>query len=313
MSCRQRIALFSSTVFLLSSCALMPGSDAEQPYQGSIDWLVHEVSSQPLVVPADLTREVALGDRKTIHQRQEESIRLCMADQGFDYEVIPFPENGLEDRSLATYYDGMPPLGDVDAARNEGYGPPPTGKREEPDQNDNLSEDYYLALIGEKPVEGAPGVIRIDDIIGHTLVQTNSCVGKANDELFGSGDLFTKLNLELDGIRMEMERAAANDSNFVEAKKKWHECMSERGFDVQSPEIPWKTLSESFRRGEIDEGEYYSKSKESSVDNAECINESGFVASYNAATEKAARVVGVRAEATLTAYLELTKDALGEV
>lgn len=312
MSRPQNIVIFSSIAFLLSACAISPELGGEQQYEGSIEWLVQEVPNQPLIVPSDLTRQVALDDRKAVHQSQEESIRSCMAAQGFDYEVIPFPENGMEDRSLATYYEGMPPLGDVDAARAKGYGPPPTGERQEPEQDDNLGEDYYLALLGKQPVEGSPGVIRVDDIAGHTLVQTNSCIGKANDKLFESGELFTKLNLELDGIRMEMERIARNDVDFQEAKGSWQNCMSKKGFEVESPEIYWKNLGRSFQSKEITEEEYYSKSTESSVDNAECINESGFVASYNAAVEKAARQVGVRAEATLTAYLELTNEALSK-
>lgn len=316
----QTYALCSIALLVLSACSTgesdneqnTAGEAAVKEYSGSVDWLIQEVPGQPITVPKDMLHAVALEDRRTIHDKQEEAIKSCMAEQGFEYEPQSFPEDDGEVRSLAYYFEGMTPLGDVDAARKSGYGPPLERDLQGPSgQDDSDPPGFFVALIGGEPADGEHGVIKVDTSQGPIHVNTNSCVGKANGAVFGDSAQFTELEIQLDDIRDQMEDIVSSDPDYLQVRDQWQTCMKDRGFaGEEKPEHFRNTLSSFLQQGQITESEYYEKSKESAVDNAECVNSSGYVQAYNTAVEKAARQVGVKAESTLSAYREITDKAL---
>lgn len=317
----QTFALCSIALLALSACSTGETSDkqntareaAVEEYSGSVDWLIQEVPGQPITVPKDMSRAVALEDRRAIHNKQEEAIKSCMAEQGFEYETQAFPEDGGEDLTLAYYFEGMTPLGDVEAARESGYGPPLERDMQGPSgQDDSDPPGFHTALLGGEPADGAPGVVTVDTSQGLIRVNTNSCIGKANGAVFGDSTQYAELEIQLDDIRQQMEDIVSSDPDYLQARDQWQTCMKDGGFpDEEKPEYFRNALSSSLQLGQITESEYYEKSKESAVDNAECVNSSGYVQAYNTAVEKAAKQVGAKAESTLTAYREITDKALG--
>lgn len=300
-------------ITIIATLCACTTNDEEEIYEGPIDWLIREIPGQPLKSARDLSLEVDQEKLKQVHQKQEDAIGECMKNKGFDYERLAFENAGYIEFSWATQLEGLPPIGDVGAAQEKGYGVPPSPRINASKSLIDGAEqplEYSKALLGDPPVDGAEGVIRIEQPGGAKFIQTNSCIGEANRAIFPDGDGYSRTQAELKEIRYEIESIVDNDTEFLDAEREWQRCMSTRGFQAKHPTSIWFDLVTRFHEGSITGEQFTAIAKESAPDNAECVNESGYIEAHNAALERAARTVAKRAEKTLVSYTEAVEHGV---
>lgn len=190
-------------------------------------------------------------------QRQE-LIRSCMAEQGFDYTPVSYPDSfvsyGPEDQEEYVKTQGF---GITTWYGNEEQFQEEAEEFVDPNQEmvDAMSESereaYYAALYGteEEQMEGA--TTEIDPETGEEITYHEGygagCEGEASEEIYGNPgdtqDLWEDLQPQMDQM---YERIQA-DPRVVEFNEEWSSCMAEAGYEVESREKMWETVYEDFQ------------------------------------------------------------------
>lgn len=194
--------------------------------------------------------------------RIQESIRQCMAEQGFEYQPMLPPDDAFRVSTTEESHEEW--------VAEHGFGITTWyGKEEEfrdnaafdwvdPNQEmvDAMSESerqaWYEALYGteEEQMEGTE--VEIDDETGETIyVQTGygaGCQGKAYEEVYGDPAQTEELWEQLSPAFDEMYQRVEADPRIVEANQKWAACMQEAGYEVTTRNDMWETVYEDFQR-----------------------------------------------------------------
>ncbi|MXZ69859.1 MAG: hypothetical protein F4Z17_13050 [Acidimicrobiia bacterium] len=183
-----------------------------------------------------------------MERRVQESIALCMAQEGFEYIPAVRPQDA-----------GFFSFEQEEYARERGFGITTwfgeegifvAGDEEWVDPNGeiiaSLSESemdaYQEVLYGEISF-GDPGpsgeVESIGDLWG------GGCNGKAYEEVYGAMTaVFTELGPQLEELNQRVEA----DPRFREAEEIWAGCMADRGFPYDTQETMFEQVNEEFGR-----------------------------------------------------------------
>lgn len=177
-------------------------------------------------------------------RRVEELVVACMAEQGFEYLPVEYPDFA-DDPAFAAREDLSP----AEYASEYGYGYFTAGMEEQEgpeftDPNSELvealgpaeQEAYYLALYGEQ-AEFDPEAEE-EEVVEYGF--GGGCQGEASEEVYGGGGAQEELNPAYEQL---YERIQA-DPRLVEANAAWSECMSEAGYSYTSQEDVYEYLSE---------------------------------------------------------------------
>lgn len=148
------------------------------------------------------------GTDKIIYDAWQQSIIRCMARQGFEYE--PFEYRGVPPPPLH-------PL-DVEAARHFGYWPPEPPYVDPNRGRTEGSDAYRLALYG---TPDRPG-----------------CTGNEQDRILGSLAWYIEAETSALSSFMTYIGDFATTEEGTQLASEWSKCMSERGYDYDTPKEP---------------------------------------------------------------------------
>ena len=183
-----------------------------------------------------------------MERRVQESIALCMAQEGFEYIPAVRPQDS-----------GFFALDEEEYARERGFGITTwfgeeelfaSGDEEWVDPNGeivaSLSESernaYHEVLYGEDPFgepDGSGEVESLGDLWG------SGCNGMAYEEVYGAMTaVFTELGPQMEELTQRVEA----DPRFREAEEVWAACMADRGFPYDSQEAMFEQVNEEFSR-----------------------------------------------------------------
>jgi hypothetical protein len=189
--------------------------------------------------------EEALGmDQDSMLAREakvQEKIRICMKAEGFDY----IPEDPSQSRMQ---FKAGPDSESPATLRKEGYGITNMPKRvSEPagaggdNPNDAIrealsesdKEAYDIALFGqhEKREEGDRGAVIVRRQVGGKGGGPETepgCAGKAQRQVPGGPEQF------IDAMD-ELKERIGTDARMVAVEREWRECMTESGYDWDTP------------------------------------------------------------------------------
>lgn len=188
--------------------------------------------------------------------RVQESIRQCMAEQGFEYKPMLSPEEAF------TSVD----IDQEEWARTQGFGITTWfGNEEEmmggeewidPNQetleamSDGERKAWEEALWGTQEEQEAQMTPEIDEETGETFYTSigygPGCQGEAYEKEYGDQDA-QDLWLELQPAMDEMYQRVDADPRVVEANEAWSACMSEAGYEVGTRNEMWETVYEDFQ------------------------------------------------------------------
>lgn len=202
--------------------------------------------------------EARLRDQEA---RVQESIRRCMAEQGFEYQPVLPPDDAF--RVDATSEDHE------EWVRKHGFGITTWfGNEEEftdraavewedPNQEmlDAMSESerqaWYDALYGTEEEQMATSEVEIDEETGETIyVQIGhgaGCEGQAYEEVFGDPTRTQELYEQLGPAFEELSQRIEADPRIVELNEDWAACMQEAGYEVTTRNQMWETVYTDFQ------------------------------------------------------------------
>lgn len=176
-------------------------------------------------------------------RRVEELMAACMAEEGFSYLPVEYPEVA-EDPAFTAQQD-LPPL---EYASEYGYGYNTIETAEEAaeefvDPNSEAveamdpaeQEAYYLALYGEQ-AEFDPEAE--EEVVEYGF--GGGCQGEASEEVYGAGGAQEELGPAYEQL---YERVRA-DPRLVEANAAWSACMAEAGHPYRDQDEIYEYLGE---------------------------------------------------------------------
>lgn len=201
--------------------------------------------------------------------RIQESIRQCMAEQGFEYQPMLPPERGVvvdaggesHEEWVEEHGFGVTTwFGNEEEFEDEGVA------WEDPNQEmlDAMSEAerqaWYEALYGTEEEQMADTTVTIDEETGETIYYSTGfgagCQGQAYEAEYGkSQELWEELNPAME----EMWQRIEADPRVVEANENWAACMQEAGYEVTTRNEMYETVYQDFqaRLEEITGGNTY--------------------------------------------------------
>lgn len=181
----------------------------------------------------------------------QESIRSCMAEQGFEY--IPFVYDG------GGYVDFE--FDEREWAETQGFGISTWYNQEETsfegepdfveDPNQELIEAmseseqaaYFEALYGDEQ-QYEPTYDEEGNEIFEYSGFGSGCQGIASEEVYGNQDaLYTEFSVELDDMYAKIE----SDPRIVDMQAGWASCMADAGYTFDNQEDMWTWLGDDFQ------------------------------------------------------------------
>jgi len=185
----------------------------------------------------------------------EESIRLCMAEQGFEYTPVTPPDGAF------TTFD---PEDEAERVATEGFGISTWYGNEEMDTSmtwedpnqervDAMTpaeqEAYWAALHGAE--SDLDQEVEIDPETGEEMYVTSGfgggCQGVAYEEAYGDMDATQDLWEELEPAFEALSARMEADPRIVELNAEWAACMSEAGYTYESREAMYEDVYETFQ------------------------------------------------------------------
>lgn len=191
--------------------------------------------------------------------RIQEAIRVCMAEQGFEYNPVLPPEE-----SFVVYDD----VSEEEWARTQGFGITTWIGREEevasayewtdPNQEilDAMSEAeqeaWHAALWGTPEEQEEQYQTEIDPETGEEIFEWfgygPGCQGQAYEAEYGdpaqTNELWEELNPEFDAMWQRIQA----DPRMVEGNQEWSSCMAEAGFNYTSQEDMYEKVWDDFQQ-----------------------------------------------------------------
>lgn len=180
--------------------------------------------------------------------RRQELIRQCMAEQGFEYIPIQYP-----DSPSAVTYD------EEEMARTHGFWITTWFGNEEEfeveeaweDPNheiaeamsDSEREAYYAALYGSADDWDAQAITEVDPETGEEYQYIegwgSGCEGQASEQVYGGMNGGSELWEELEPQMTAMWERIQADPRIVDLNEDWSKCMADAGYNISSQQDLW--------------------------------------------------------------------------
>lgn len=202
--------------------------------------------------------EAAEAEYREQEARIQEIIRVCMAEQGFEYRPMLPPEDafqvyGAEDEEERIAKEGFGITTWYGREDQFDHGM----EWEDPNQEivEAMSESerqaYYEALYGTEEEQMEGSYTEVDPETGeeYTVYEGNGagCQGRAYDEVYGEqealNDLWEEINPQMEAM---YERIQA-DARIVELDAQWVACMAEAGFEFENRQNMYDTVFDDFQ------------------------------------------------------------------
>lgn len=200
--------------------------------------------------------EEAEAEYREREARTQEAVRRCMAEEGFDYiPVEPPPESFAFDDTTQEEFAAKQGFGITTWIGNEEQFAGQESEWVDPNQeiveamSDSEREAYFEALYGSEEEQQEGMTVETDPDSGEEIYISEGfgpgCYGEAQEAEYGNqDDLWEELGPELEAM---YERVQA-DPRIVEANQEWSTCMSEEGYDFESPESMYDSAFRDFEQ-----------------------------------------------------------------
>ncbi len=187
--------------------------------------------------------------------RIQEAVRLCMAEEGFEYiPVEPPADSFVVDDRAPEDWAAEQGFGISTWIGNEEQFSGPDVEYVDPNQEivEAMSESemtaYYEALYGSEEENAAQQTTEIDPETGEEMIFQEGfgagCYGESYEaEYGGQDDLYTELGPELDAM---YERIQA-DPRILALDVEWSECMAGKGYEYESQQTMYEAVYEDFQ------------------------------------------------------------------
>lgn len=189
--------------------------------------------------------------------RVQEAIRVCMAEEGFEYQPMIYSQ-GVSS-----------PVDDWDEeewVRTQGFGITThfgnaeefQGEAEEwTDPNEEMlnsmsegeQQAWYAALYGTEEEQMEGSYTEVDSETGDEYQVMEGygagCQGKASEAEYGSqsgGDLWEELGPDMEA----MYARVSSDPRMIELQQEWSTCMAEAGYEYTSPDAMHENIYDDF-------------------------------------------------------------------
>ncbi|MEX2134585.1 MAG: hypothetical protein WEB67_10625 [Acidimicrobiia bacterium] len=257
-------------------------------------------------------------DADFLNLAEEQLISRCMAERGFQYEVISAP---IDPADLERRY--RLPNGDVAAAEANGYGlrdafektssndfsdqPGPTDAngRHVASLTPEQQKEWMEALHGTgKEVlvtEASDGI--------EQYIFTDGCVANMEATLYGDLEEFFRITGVIGLAGREVYERMVADPEWVETQEHWQSCMSGRGYAVFDLEDPIDQANDVYLSG-IPVAEAHAHDIEIAIDDSKCAAEVGLGAKYRALVQRYETEYATSHEADLIVLQELQQRAV---
>lgn len=189
--------------------------------------------------------------------RIQESIRLCMAEEGFEYiPMEPPADSFVVDDTTQVDWAAAQGFGITTWVGNEGATTDTTTAEEWVDPNQEIVEAmsesernaYYEALYGSEEEQQAEMTTEVDPETGEEIQMMSGygpgCQGEAYQAEYGNQeDLWTELGPELEAMN---ERIMA-DPRIVALDTEWSACMADKGYTYESQNAMYEAVYKDFQ------------------------------------------------------------------
>ncbi|WP_399897302.1 hypothetical protein ACGH7X_24015 [Streptomyces sp. BBFR51] len=182
-------------------------------------------------------RELSDAERILVRRAEQELVKECMEEAGFEYWAGPLPT--VDDLKGGGYV-----LTDPNWAKRHGYGSR-LQERLQDTQRDDPNNAYANALPQaervrySKTLEGGPssGMLTAE-LPGGGTVQTpaDSCQVDAKEQLYGDFETWFRAEKTATGLSSLYVPALLKDERFTSALREWAACMREAGHSYANPQ-----------------------------------------------------------------------------
>lgn len=229
----------SAVRLLLVLLLVLPACRGSEP-TGDQSAAAGETEAGPIAEFFGYDEEVDEEQFAEDERRVQELLVACMAEQGFEYLPVEYPEP-VEDPAYVAQQEMSP----EEYASEYGYGittvdyemTPEEENWVDPNQaiveamDDAERTAYETALYGEMP-EVVPGEEESVEYEGFG----GGCQGEASEEVYGGGAEAAAINEELGPKWEELYERIEADPRIVEGNQGWAECMAAAGHDFATQE-----------------------------------------------------------------------------
>ncbi len=188
----------------------------------------------------------------------QESIRRCMAEQGFEYRPVLPPDSAFVVREFDQ----------VEYAREHGFGITTWIGADNEDRFGEVWDDpnqealeamsegerqaWYEALWGSEDEQMEGVTVEIDPETGEEMWMQEGygagCQGEAYEAIYGSPDDTQNLWEELQPAMEAMYEAVRADARIIGLDQDWSRCMNERGHQVTTMDEFHNTIYDDFQK-----------------------------------------------------------------
>lgn len=199
--------------------------------------------------------EAAEAQYREQEARLQEAIRLCMAEEGFDYIPVEQPPGSFAfDDTTPEEWAAEQGFGITTWVGNEDAFAGPEMDWVDPNQEivEAMSESernaYYEALHGSEAEQAELSTTQIDPETGEEIMYMEGygagCYGEASEAEYGQQtNAYEELAPELEAM---YERIQA-DPRMIELDAEWVECMAEKGHEYESQQAMYDTMYDDFQ------------------------------------------------------------------
>lgn len=299
-----KIVLSVALALAVTSCASQPGP------AGAPDSTSVETSATP--VRFGLSRD----EERTLHAAEQEYIRRCAAEAGFEFISTAYEE--LERLKSAAAETDLPPFGsdDVEAAAENGYGfserlaevpnsdPEATNRAIYESLSPEEQLRYDMTISGDTDNE-----VEVELPNGGVVsTPRDGCISDVRRLLYGDLERYIELVSIAINVEGRIRAEAASDPEFIAAEAGWAACMRDSGWDVSSQADAIALAAAAYETQ--DDAAARRKEIEVATDDATCAAETGSVAAAQRALAAARTKVAGDLEGELLAHQEMRLDAL---
>jgi hypothetical protein len=254
---RKTTSLLLPLAFLVAACG--GGGGGAEPTTTEEEQSTGEETLADFFGWSDEDPEAAEAEYREQESRIQESIRLCMAEAGFEYQPMLPPEGsfGFADEEfdegewvrtqgfgITTWYGNEDAV--MEPERAEEWVDPNQEMLEA--MSESESQAWYEALYGTEEEQTEDMVTEVDPETGEEYQVSYGygagCQGEAEyGEQQATDDLWTELNPEMEAM---YERVQA-DPRIVELDEEWSACMAEAGYEYESMSRMQETIYQDFQ------------------------------------------------------------------
>jgi hypothetical protein len=201
--------------------------------------------------------EAAQANYRDQEARIQEATRVCMAEQGFEYQPILPPEEAFqvwdesdEEERVRTQGFGITTwFGNEDQFTGSEWVDPNQESLEA--MSETQQQAWYEALYGTPEEQEEDMTTEVDSETGETIHFSTGygagCQGEAYEAEYGDQADTQALWEELQPTMDAMYQQVQADPRIVEANQGWSACMAEAGYEVESRERMWETVHQDFQ------------------------------------------------------------------